>query len=51
MPWERAQAGPASHSAAGLFTGLPHREPGDVPASATLAAATSGDPTFSKTPS
>jgi len=51
MPWKRAQAASAPHPATGLFTGLLQREPGDVPVPANSAAATSGDPTLSKTPS
>ena len=51
MPWTRAQAtsAPDSATAAGLFTGLLQREPGEVPATALDAAAANADPTLSKT--
>ncbi len=49
MPWTRAQAASATPSAAGLFTGLLPRDPGNDPADAHPAPAASADPTLSKT--
>jgi uncharacterized protein len=49
MPWERAQAAPATSSAAGLFTGLLQRDSGDAPAAAGSATVAPADPTLSKT--
>jgi putative membrane protein insertion efficiency factor len=51
MPWERRAASPSPHSAPGLFTGLLHREPGAVQATAMAAAVPSDDPNLSKTSS
>ncbi len=49
MPWTRAKAASPSACAAGLFTGLLQRDPGEVPAAALDATAANADPTLSKT--